>query len=96
MTDENSRIIFELSLYFLCKYPGIVKAEYFSVSMRNFSAIKYQEVIIPKVIPRTVHASPRPTDIAAPGKASRSHADSPDALSEKAVTHGPSFLPANK
>ena len=89
-------MIFELSLYFLCRYPGIVNALYFSVSIRNFSAIIYHEAIIPKVIPKTVHASPSPIDIAAPGNASKSHADSPDALSEKAVTHGPSFLPANK
>ena len=68
-------MMFELSLYFLCKYPGIVKAEYFSVSIRSFSAIRNHDAIIPKVIPTTVHTSPRPTDIAAPGNASRSHAN---------------------
>ena len=58
--------------------------------------MRYHDAIIPKVIPTTVHISPRPTDIAAPGNASSSHADSPEALSENAVTHGPSLLPANK
>jgi len=89
-------MMFELSLYFLCKYPGIVKALYFSVSIRSFSAMRNHDAIIPKVIPTTVQIFPRPTDIAAPGNASRSHADSPEALSEKAVTHGQIFQQANK
>ena len=34
--------------------------------------------------------------IAAPGSASNNHADSPEALSEKAVTQGPNDLPAKR
>ena len=74
----------------------MVKALNFSVSDLNFSAIKYQDDIMPKIIPKTAQISLIPITIAAPGKASNNHADSPDALSEKAVTHGPNFLPANK
>jgi len=48
------------------------------------------------MIPITDHSSPNPIVMAAPGKAKRSQADSPDARSENAVTQGPSFLPANK
>jgi hypothetical protein len=44
----------------------------------------------------TAQISPYPTAIAAPGSPKISHADSPEALSEKAVTHGPKRLPANK
>ena len=73
----------------------MVNASYFSVSLRSLSAMRYQEAIIPAVIPMTVQASPKPTEIAAPGKANNNHADSPEALSENAVTQGPSFLPAN-
>ena len=46
--------------------------------------------------PITAQISPYPIAIAAPGSPRRSHADSPEALSEKAVTHGPSLLPASK
>ena len=45
-------------------------------------------------MPMTDHNSPIPIVIAAPGRAKSNHADSPEALSENAVTHGPSFLPA--
>ena len=48
------------------------------------------------MMPITDQNSPRPIAIAAPGNANNSQADSPDALSEKAVTHGPNDLPANK
>ena len=74
----------------------MVRALYFSVSSRSFWAIKNQDVLIPKMIPMTVHASPKPTAMAAPGSANRSQADSPEALSEKAVTQGPSFRPAKR
>ena len=94
--DENNLIMFDWSSYFLCKYSGIVNALYFSVSMRSFSAIRYQDPMIPTIIPNTAQISPNPMLIAAPGNAKSSQADSPDALSEKAVTHGPSFLPARK
>ena len=47
-------------------------------------------------MPITDHNSPIPIVIAAPGRAKSNHADSPEALSENAVTHGPSLLPANK
>ena len=60
--------------------------------MRSFSAIRYQDPMIPTIIPNTAQISPNPMLIAAPGNAKSSQADSPDALSEKAVTHGPSFL----
>ena len=89
-------MIFDSSLYFRCRYSGIVKALYFSVSDLNFSAIKYQEDAIPNIIPKTAQISLIPVTMAAPGRASSNHADSPDALSEKAVTQGPSFLPASK
>ena len=52
--------------------------------------------MIPNVIPMTVQTSPNPTAIAAPGNASNNHADSPDARSENAVTHGPKRRPASK
>ena len=52
--------------------------------------------MIPRVIPITAQISPYPTAIAAPGSPKISHADSPEALSEKAVTQGPNFRPANK
>ena len=67
-----------------------------SVSSLKRSAIKNQEDIIPIVLPSTAQISPYPIAIAAPGRPRRSHADSHEALSEKAVTHGPSLLPANK
>ena len=51
--DENNLIMFDLSSYFLCKYSGIVNALYFSVSMRSFSAIRYQDPMIPTIIPNT-------------------------------------------
>ena len=51
---------------------------------------------MPIIIPITDQNSPNPIEIAAPGKANNSHADSPEALSEKAATHGFNFLPANK
>ena len=86
----------ELSLNRRCRYSGIVKAWYFSVSIRSFSAIKNQEAIIPIVIPTTVHTSPKPTAIAAPGRANSNQADSPEARSENAVTQGPNFLPARR
>ena len=44
----------------------------------------------------TAQISPYPIAIAAPGSPRISHADSPDALSEKAATQGPKRLPANK
>ena len=47
-------------------------------------------------MPITDHNSPIPIVIAAPGRAKSNHADSPEALSENAVTHGPSFLPAKR
>ena len=93
---EKIRITFEVSLKRRCRYSGIVSALYFSVCSRNFSAIRYQEQIIPIIIPNTDHNSPIPIVIAAPGRAKSSQADSPEALSEKAVTQGPSFLPAKK
>lgn len=96
MIDENNLMVFDLSLYRLWRNSGMVRALNFSVSIRNFSAIKYQEAIIPIMIPITDHNSPSPMVIAAPGKAKRSQADSPDARSENAVTQGPSLLPANK
>ena len=74
----------------------MVSESYFSVSTLNFSAIKYQDAVIPTIIPKTDHISPNPIVIAAPGNAKRSQADSPEALSENAVTQGPSFLPAKK
>ena len=84
------------SLNFFVRKSGMVNESYFSVSSLKRSAIKNQEDIIPIVIPITAHISPYPIAIAAPGSPRRSHADSPEALSEKAVTHGPSLLPANK
>ena len=84
------------SLNFFSRKSGIVNESNFSVSSLNRSAIKNQEDIIPIVIPITAQISPYPMAIAAPGSPRRSHADSPEALSEKAVTHGPSLLPANK
>ena len=73
-----------------------MSASYFSVSALNFSAIRNQERIIPLIIPITAHISPYPTAIAAPGKPNNNQADSPEALSENAVTQGPSLRPANK
>ena len=84
------------SLNFFSRKSGIVNEFNFSVSSLNFSAIKNQEDIIPIVIPITAQISPYPIAIAAPGSPRRSQADSPEALSENAVTHGPSLLPANK
>ena len=74
----------------------MVNAWYFSVSIRSFSAIKNQDAIIPTVMPITVHTSPNPTAIAAPGRASINQADSPEARSENAVTQGPSLRPARR
>ncbi len=96
MIDENNKIIFDPSLYLRCRYWGIVIALYFCVSNLSFSAIKNQERIIPIMIPATVHNSTSPITITAPGSANNNHADSPDALSEKAVIQGPKFLPAKK
>ena len=86
----------EESLNFFSRKSGIVNELNFSVSSLNFSAIRNHEDIIPMVIPITAQISPYPTAIAAPGSPRRSHADSPEALSENAVTQGPNFLPANK
>ena len=47
-------------------------------------------------MPITVHTSPKPTAIAAPGRASINQADSPEARSENAVTQGPSLRPARR
>ena len=58
--------------------------------------MRNQERIIPLIIPITAHISPYPIAIAAPGKPNNNHADSPDALSENAVTQGPSLRPAYK
>ena len=96
MTEENRRMILELSLNFRWRYSGIVRASYFSVSSRSRSAIKNQDAIIPRIIPITAQDSLNPMVIAAPGSANKSQADSPEARSEKAVTHGPSFRPASK
>ena len=96
MTEENNRMIFEWSSNFRWRYWGMVRASYFSVSSRSFSAIKNQEAIMPKIMPTTAQDSLNPTVIAAPGNANNSHADSPEARSENAVTQGPNFLPANK
>ena len=86
--------MFDWSLYRLCRYSGIVSAPYLSVSERNFSAMINHEAIIPHIMPITDHSSPIPMVIAAPGNANKSQADSPDALSEKAVTQGLRDLPA--
>ena len=96
MSAEKSRIMLDLSLNRLWRYSGIVRALNFSVCSRNFSAIRYQEQIIPIIMPMTDHNSPIPIVIAAPGRAKSNHADSPEALSENAVTHGPNFLPAKR
>ena len=48
------------------------------------------------MIPVTVQSSTSPITMTAPGSANNNHADSPDALSEKAVIQGPKFLPAKK
>ena len=74
----------------------MVRALYFSVSCLIFFVTRSHEEIIPITIPITDQNSPRPIAMAAPGKANNSQADSPDALSENAVTHGPNDLPANK
>ena len=51
---------------------------------------------MPNVIPITDQYSLYPNAYAAPGKPNNNHADSADALSENAVTQGPSLRPANK
>ena len=67
---------------------------YFSVWIRRSFARINHDKIIPPTQPIAVHISISPILNASPGKPNNNHADSPDALSEKEITHGFNFLPA--
>jgi hypothetical protein len=58
-------------------------------------AMKVQEARIPAAMPITDQYSVKPSAYAAAGRPRRNHADSPDARSEIAATHGPSLRPAS-
>ena len=90
----TSLILLSLTPKLLEKNSGMVNAPCSSdFTLRSFAITNHAKAI-PRIQPMAVHISINPAINTAPGRPRRSHADSPDALSEKATTQGFSLLPA--
>jgi len=66
---------------------------YLSESSLKRSAIKNHAIETPNTSPNTTQKAEAPTIAPKPVSPSKSHADSPVALDEKATAQKPSFLP---